>query len=90
MYALGATGEFRALDDASGKVIWRTNILSDSDAHNLDWGMAAAPLVVDDTVIVLPGGSDGRSIVGYDRPPANAPGRRWATNRRIARRCWSR
>jgi outer membrane protein assembly factor BamB len=67
VYALGATGELRALDDASGKVIWRTNILSDSDARNLDWGMAAAPLVVDDTVIVLPGGSEGRSIVGYDR-----------------------
>lgn len=67
VYALGATGELRALDDASGKVIWRTNILSDSDASNLDWGMAAAPLVVDDTVIVLPGGPDGRSIVGYDR-----------------------
>src|SRR5678815_904014 len=67
VYALGATGELRALDDANGKVIWRTNILSDSDARNLDWGMAAAPLVVDDTVIVLPGGPDGRSIVGYDR-----------------------
>jgi outer membrane protein assembly factor BamB len=67
VYALGATGELRALDDASGKVIWRTNILSDSGARNLDWGMAAAPLVVDNTVIVLPGGSDGHSIVGYDR-----------------------
>jgi outer membrane protein assembly factor BamB len=67
VYALGATGELRALDDASGKVMWRTNILSDSDARNLDWGMAAAPLIVDDTVIVLPGGSNGHSIVGYDR-----------------------
>ena len=67
VYALGATGELRALDDASGKVIWRTNILSDSDARNLDWGMAAAPLIVDNTVIVLPGGSNGQSIVGYDR-----------------------
>jgi outer membrane protein assembly factor BamB len=67
VYALGATGELRALEDSTGKTIWRTNILSDSDAPNLDWGMAAAPLIVDDTVIVLPGGSDGRSIVGYDR-----------------------
>jgi outer membrane protein assembly factor BamB len=47
--------------------MWRTNILSDSDARNLDWGMAAAPLIVDNTVIVLPGGSNGQSIVGYDR-----------------------
>jgi outer membrane protein assembly factor BamB len=67
VYALGATGELRALDDESGKAIWRTNILDDSNARNLDWGMAAAPLVVDDTVIVLPGGADGKSIVGYDR-----------------------
>ncbi len=67
IYALGATGELRSLDEGSGKVIWRTNILSDSDARNLDWGMSAAPLVVDDTVIVLPGGSNGQSVVGYDR-----------------------
>jgi outer membrane protein assembly factor BamB len=67
VYALGATGELRALDEASGKVLWRTNILTDSAARNLDWGMAAAPLIVDDTVIVLPGGTNGQSIVGYDR-----------------------
>ncbi len=34
---------------------------------NLQWGMAASPLIVDDTVIVLPGGPDGRSVVAYDR-----------------------
>ncbi len=67
VYALGATGELRSLDEGSGKVIWRANILTDSDARNLDWGMSAAPLVVDDTVIVLPGGSNGQSVVGYDR-----------------------
>jgi len=67
VYALGATGELRAVDDTTGKTLWRTNILSDSGAQNLDWGMSAAPLVVDDTVIVLPGGSNGRSVVGYDR-----------------------
>jgi len=67
VYALGAAGELRALEDETGKVVWRTNILNDSGAENLDWGMAAAPLIVDDTVIVLPGGSNGLSIVAYDR-----------------------
>jgi outer membrane protein assembly factor BamB len=66
LYALGALGEFRALDAASGEVLWRRNILSDNDAPNLSWGMSGAPLVVDDKVIVLPGGSDGRSVVAYD------------------------
>ena len=64
---LGATGEFRCLDDASGRVIWRTNILEDAGAKNLQWGMAVSPLVVDDTVIVLPGGAGGMSLVAYDR-----------------------
>jgi|SRR5688500_7836890 len=66
LYVLGATGEFRALDGASGRTLWRTDILADAGAGNLDFGMAASPLVVDDTVVVLPGGANGRSIVAYD------------------------
>ena len=67
VYALGGTGELRALDDTDGRVIWQTNILADSGARNLDWGMAASPLVVDDTLVVLPGGPNGGSVVAYDR-----------------------
>jgi outer membrane protein assembly factor BamB len=66
VYALGALGEFRALDAASGAVVWRRNILSENGAPNLSWGMSGAPLVVDGNVIVLPGGPDGRSVVAYD------------------------
>jgi outer membrane protein assembly factor BamB len=67
VYALGATGELRALDDAAGRVRWRTNILEDSGVSNLQWGMAAAPLVVDDALIVLPGGPNDQSVAAYDR-----------------------
>jgi outer membrane protein assembly factor BamB len=67
LYALGALGEFRCLDAATGAVVWRRNILDENDARNLDWGMSAAPLIVDDKVVVLPGGSGGRSVVAYDR-----------------------
>ncbi len=67
VFALGGQGEFRCLDDATGKLVWRTNILVDANATNLQWGMAASPLIVDDTVVVLPGGSSGRSVVAYDR-----------------------
>jgi len=65
VFALGGTGELRALDDASGRLLWRTNILEDAGAQNLQWGMAASPLVLDDTVIVLPGGSRGQSVMAY-------------------------
>jgi outer membrane protein assembly factor BamB len=67
VYALGAEGELRCLEDRTGKVVWRANILTDAGASNLEWGMAASPLVTGDAVIVLPGGSGGRSIAAYHR-----------------------
>jgi len=67
IYAVGGAGELRALDAATGTVLWRTNILDDAGATNLQWGMAAAPLVVDNAVVVLPGGSNSNSVVAYDR-----------------------
>lgn len=67
LYALGATGEFRCLDANSGAVIWGKNILSDNQASNLPWAMAASPLIVDDKVIVLPGGTSGKSVVAYNK-----------------------
>ena len=67
LYVLGATGEFRALDAATGRTLWRTDILADAGAANIEFGMSASPLVVGDTVVVMPGGSDGQSVVAYDR-----------------------
>ena len=67
LYALGATGELRCLDAKNGKVIWGKNILSDNGASNLQWGMSAAPLIVDDKVVVQPGGKSGKSIVAYNK-----------------------
>jgi outer membrane protein assembly factor BamB len=67
VYALGGTGEFRAIDAATGRMLWRTNILADAGAKNVDHGTAASPLVVGNTVVVLPGGGNGQSVVAYDR-----------------------
>jgi outer membrane protein assembly factor BamB len=72
VYALGATGELRALDAATGRLRWRTNILEDASAENLEWGMAGSPLVVGQVVIVVPGGRDGRSVAAYDRQSGQA------------------
>ena len=67
LYALGATGEFRCLDAKTGSVIWGKNILRENNASNLSWAMAASPLIVDDKVIVLPGGTSGKSVVAYNK-----------------------
>lgn len=67
LYALGAEGDLHCLDAATGKLIWKHNILTDAKAPNLMYAMAAAPLVVDDKVIMLPGGSNGHSVIAYDK-----------------------
>lgn len=67
VYALGATGEFRCLDAKTGKQIWGKNILSEAGASNITWGMSAAPLIVDDKVIVQPGGRNNNSIIAYNK-----------------------
>ena len=75
VFALGGIGELRSLDEATGQVVWRTDILKDAGANNLQWGMAGSPLVVGDTVIVQPGGSGGQSVIAYSK----ATGKRtWA------------
>ncbi len=67
LYALGATGELRCLDARTGSVMWGKNILADNQAQNLPWAMAASPLIVDDKVIVVPGGTSGKSVVAYNK-----------------------
>ena len=67
LWALGAEGDLRCFDAKTGKLHWSRNILTDNGASNLQWGMAAAPLIVDDKVVVLPGGRAGKSIVAYNK-----------------------
>ena len=67
VYALGATGRLVCLDAATGDEVWARNILDDAAASNLIWAMSGAPLVVDDVVVVQPGGRDGWSVAAYDR-----------------------
>lgn len=66
LYALGALGELRCLDARTGKLVWSKNILKDAGASNIPWGMAGSPLVVDDKVVVIPGGGNGKSVVAYN------------------------
>ena len=76
IYALGANGDLVCLLAADGELLWRRNILRDAGAANLTWGMSAAPLVVDDMVVTLPGGRGGKSVIAYDKATGEV---RWAS-----------
>jgi outer membrane protein assembly factor BamB len=68
VFSLGATGELCCLRAANGELVWRKNVLADSQARNLHYGLATSPLVVDNQVIVLNGEpAPGHGVIAYDR-----------------------
>lgn len=62
VYALGASGDLASVDAATGRVVWKINILSTFGGSNIQWGLSESPLVLSDRVLVSPGGR-GASIV---------------------------
>lgn len=76
VYSLGGQGDLRVLDAKTGKLAWSKNILTDNGASNLQWGVSASPLVVDDKVIVIAGGPSNRSVVAYNK---NTGARVWGS-----------
>lgn len=54
----GAFGDVHCLDLATGEVLWAWNLVQDFEGHLPDWGYSGSPLVVGETVILQPGGSD--------------------------------
>ncbi|MFV0445028.1 MAG: PQQ-binding-like beta-propeller repeat protein [Planctomycetaceae bacterium] len=67
VYSLGAKGDLLKLSLATGEVLWRRNLLTDYDAPNTEWAMSSSPLVVDDLLVVNPGGPNGDGLVALDR-----------------------
>jgi outer membrane protein assembly factor BamB len=66
LYSLGAMGDFYCLDARTGKPKWSKNILTDNGANNIHWAMSGSPLIVDEKVIVTPGGA-GKTVVAYNK-----------------------
>jgi outer membrane protein assembly factor BamB len=67
-FALGATGHLHCLDAATGKILWKSDLQKRFNIRRLPvWGIAAAPLVFQDVVILHLGAPDGACAVALDR-----------------------
>ncbi len=75
VYALGVDGVLRALDLATGRLLFERDVLEENAGRAPTHGIASSPLVTDGLVIVLAGGGNGRSLVAYD---AETGVSRWA------------
>jgi outer membrane protein assembly factor BamB len=59
VYLYGALGHLHCVDLASGKILWKRNLRLDFKAiDERPWGVASSPLLVDDKLIVNPGGKE--------------------------------
>ncbi len=67
VYTLGAVGHLLCLSAAKGDVIWQKHLPTDFGTELPVWGMAGAPLVEDDQLIVLAGGQPGALVVSLDK-----------------------
>ena len=57
-YLLGAFGDLRCVNITDGKVVWKRQLPREFQAELPTWGMCSTPLVVDDLLIVNPGGTN--------------------------------
>ncbi len=67
VYTWGATGLLNCLDGSTGKPIWSKNVLEESGTQNLTYGISTSPLVTESLVYIGSTGSNGPSLVAYDR-----------------------
>ena len=66
-YALGSMGHLHCLDAAGGKLLWKKEPGVDYKIRLPIWGVASAPLVDGDLVIVQIGCAEGACVVALDK-----------------------
>lgn len=59
VYVEGGQGDLLCLEAATGKTIWNVNLRNDFGGGLPGWGYSESPLIVDDLVIITPGGKGG-------------------------------
>ncbi len=66
-FALGAMGNLHCLDVGSGTVLWKRDLRKEFNIKMPIWGIAAAPLVVDDLLILQIGGTPDACVVALEK-----------------------
>ena len=62
LYALGVSGDLVCLENATGRLIWRKNLVTDFGGKIPNWGYSESPLVDGEKVVATPGGAEATLI----------------------------
>ena len=66
-YALGAMGHLHCFDATTGDIVWKKELNTEYNIEMPIWGIASAPLVENEHLIVQIGGKPEACIVAFDR-----------------------
>ncbi len=66
-YALGAMGHLHCFDAATGEIVWKRDLNAEYYINMPTWGIASAPIVEGDHLIVQIGAKPNACIVAFDR-----------------------
>lgn len=66
-YSLGTMGHFFCFDAADGSVLWKKDLATEYQIRAPIWGIAAAPLIEEDLVILQIGGAGDACLVAFDK-----------------------
>jgi outer membrane protein assembly factor BamB len=66
-YSLGMMGHLHCLDAVKGELIWKKDIDREYRIRMPIWGIAATPLIFENKLILQAGGSDGASVLAFDK-----------------------
>ena len=64
-YSLGTMGNLVALDEKSGRLLWSRDLNTDYQIAMPMWGIAAAPLIMEDLIVVHIGGTPDATVVAF-------------------------
>jgi outer membrane protein assembly factor BamB len=67
VYVLGAVGHLFCSDATTGRIVWQKHLPTDFGTELPAWGMAAAPLIEGEQLIVLAGGKPDAMVVSLDK-----------------------
>lgn len=67
VYTEGGNGDVTCLKADSGETVWHVNLASDLGGGRPGWGYSESPLVIDNYLIVTPGGNNG-TLAALDKP----------------------
>ena len=66
LYVEGGNGDLTCFEASTGKTLWHVNLKNDFGGNTPGWGYSESPLVVDNLVIVTPGGKQG-TLLALDK-----------------------